>query len=101
MPDDVREHFKKVVEKHTGIEDLQKHMNVHKIFTDGAVSVDKSQATEEAPCGAVLPSMYSKEDKDVKDLKTDRSGFEASIVMGFLLGAATTVMIFISFWGLL
>ncbi len=36
-------------------------MNINKIFTEGAVKVDKSEATEEAECGAVLPSLYAKE----------------------------------------
>jgi hypothetical protein len=47
-------------------------MNIHKLFTDDTVEVDKSEATEEAPCGAVLPSLYSKIEKDDDSIDKQR-----------------------------
>jgi hypothetical protein len=53
-------------------------MNIHKIFTDDTVEVDKSEATKEAPCGAVLPSKYSN-DESIMIKESYRDNLEAQI----------------------
>ncbi len=74
-------------------------MNMYKTFTNGAVKVDKSQATEEASCGAVLPPLYPRNEKDSDTLyvmdendfpslyvveETDFHPFIAGLVIGLI-----------------
>jgi hypothetical protein len=42
-------------------------MNIHPLFLEDTVTVDKSEATEEAPCGAVLPSLYAEPVREEKN----------------------------------